>query len=542
MLCYDLNEHGRVLVDTDNITLYEKDILAAQKLCASITDKDKRNRAVANVIGARLGALYFDQGVYSVDTESGLHNVAPVIENYEISDIYVNNAYVDVRVYFSEEEICVPKVHFDTGILPVAYMFIKLSQDLRSATVQGFIHPESIDKTKVSDDVYYLSVNDLETFYDIESRLQNQLDMATIEDTTLLKLLDGELSGAAVISLLGELVKSKSARLKLIQYVKAQSIFNFVSVSPEKAAQQADVTAEVVTPAAEPEVQPEEESDEDITDADLDSFFDSEPGEDAGNEQEFATAVTPSGAEVIEMLDAQAADNNSEQIESLFTGEQQGVPVGKPKKRSGGFLVFLILILLGAGGAYMYNTFMNPKISDNNVSEQPLDMSEPTDMQQPEDGMGQQEEAMPVETVENKTTQSSEESASTSIPAIERSLDASVLVSNLKIDWEVPEGYASNTSAQRYLLKLGKVIHLNLKTELLLLQKPPLSNKITVELKYNPATGKFETAGIKDSSGEKTVDDLILNTVNTVLQTSSVSSNMESVSKLQGTPVLIIHL
>ena len=90
-------------------------------------------------------------------------------------------------------------------------------------------------------------------------------------------------------------------------------------------------------------------------------------------------------------------------------------------------------------------------------------------------------------------------------------------------------------------MKLGKIIQLNLKTELLLLQKPPLSNKISVEIKYNPVSRRFETVGIKDSSGEKTVDALILSTVNGVLK-MSVTYNMEFISKIPGNPVLIIHL
>ena len=44
------------------------------------------------------------------------------------------------------------------------------------------------------------------------------------------------------------------------------------------------------------------------------------------------------------------------------------------------------------------------------------------------------------------------EGNSASVPAIERNLDSSVLISNLKIDWEVPAGYASNTAAKRYFV------------------------------------------------------------------------------------------
>ena len=111
----------------------------------------------------------------------------------------------------------------------------------------------------------------------------------------------------------------------------------------------------------------------------------------------------------------------------------------------------------------------------------------------------------------------------------------------MKVDWEVPAGYVSNTAAKRYLVKLGKVIQLNLKTELLLLNKPPITNKIAVEIKYNSGAKKFEAVGVTVSSGEKTVDDLIMQTVNRALA-MKLSANTDSFNNIQGNPVLIIHL
>ena len=154
----------------------------------------------------------------------------------------------------------------------------------------------------------------------------------------------------------------------------------------------------------------------------------------------------------------------------------------------------------------------------------------------------QEEEAMPVESITAEQPKTAaDEGFSETIPAIEQNLDASILVSNLKVNWEVPEGYASNTAAKRYLVKLGKIIQLNLKTELLLLNKPPITNKISIELKFDAKSKKFETVGVVISSGEKTVDDLIIQTVNKAL-VLNLNSNTDSFSKLQGNPILVIHL
>ena len=176
----------------------------------------------------------------------------------------------------------------------------------------------------------------------------------------------------------------------------------------------------------------------------------------------------------------------------------------------------------------------------NSVPELPSDISQQQPAAKPQQKV--QEDAMPVETVESiEPAAPVDEAASVSIPEIEQNLDASILVSNLSVNWEVPSGYISNNTAKRYFLKLGKIIQLNLKTELLLLNKPPITNKIAVEIEYNKATKKFEVKGITESSGEKTVDELILKTVNNALN-MNLRMNTTSFSNITGNPVLVIHL
>ena len=100
---------------------------------------------------------------------------------------------------------------------------------------------------------------------------------------------------------------------------------------------------------------------------------------------------------------------------------------------------------------------------------------------------------MPVETVENiKEIKPTNEGTAISIPAIEQDLNASINVANLAVKWEVPSTYVSNSTASKYFTKIGKIIQLNLKTEMLLLNKPPITNKIMVELEFNKNNSKFD--------------------------------------------------
>ena len=631
-------------MNTDNFLIEERDLELARDICKIINDVNTRNRAVANAVAANIAVKFFDKELYNVDIETGLHNIGDVLEDIDISDIYIKNCYIDVRLFFDDESLNIPKEHFDNNRLPAAYMFIKVSTDLSGAEVVGFVLPGSIDASKSQGDYYSVGEDSLISFYDVESRLIEVEDPYNVDEKEIFAYLDNKLEDKA--GFYKKLIVSKEGRIKLAKAAKAKYIFQFVS-TPEPGAMpiqespQADIEDSLdfnieLSPSDDNFLTEDTESDssldfsEDSDDSldildELDDDLDNDEGynddlidtqelqeaesetivpeineelsaednisesivednpvveDNLGDTEEtssfdFTTTATPSidniedtyeellhedeGIQAVsepeshveaaaEVQAAEAADNE-QQIEALFNNEEgqddseDVIPVQQAK--SGGAIKLLavvtILAVIGGAGYFGYTKFLQqPSAEDdtqtNIISENNSGIAEESPDKSPV------QEAMPIETVNSNAPKASEnEGSSLSIPMIEQNLDASILVSNLKVDWEVPSGYASNASAKRYLVKLGKIIQLNLKTELLLLSKPPLTNKITVEIKYNSDSKKFETVGIINSSGEETVDQLIKQTVDKALA-MNLSMNTNSFSKLQGNPVLVIRL
>ncbi len=522
-----------------NIFLDSQEIFNAQKACSVIEDETTRNRAVANVLAGNIALSFFNDSIYSVDVISGLHNIPFVLKNIDISDIYINGSYIDVRFYFDGDTPSVPKSHFDNDILPVAYMFIKLNDELSEGVVSGFIAPYHVDKSIDQEGYYIVRESELVSFYDIENRIVTVDSEDVVTDEELFNFVDGNINQGEIYK---KLILSVSARNRLAKIAKADDTYKFVSINVEELQNKIEDSgfSELIN-----------ESDEMYSATD-------EAGK-AFEDIKYTTVTTPNiSAEDLDYVPEKDVSSeeqqNSEQIDTLFEQEQAEefsdnqiesdnmdveVPVVTKKRRSP-LLWVLLLVVLGGAGYYGYTNFMPSEMTDD-IS----DNSAPIETVNNTKNVGEAvdvNDAMPIETVENNTKpKNTEEAASVSIPAIENNLDTSILVSNLKIDWEVPSGYASNTSAKRYLIKLGKIIQLNLKTELLLLNRPPITNKITVEIKYNNSSKKFETVGILSSSGEKAVDDVIMQTVNKALN-MSISVNTDSFNKLQGNPVLIIKL
>ena len=552
-------EMGECQVNTGDITIEQTDLQSIQAICGSIEDKDLKNRAVANALAVKTAAKYFDAGDYQIDDETGLYAFGDLFAEADIADLYINNCYVDVRLYFSKDELGVPKYHFEHDIKPVVYMFVKIAEDLSSAVISGFVKPENIDTARDTVQGFYpVREEDLESFYGIEHRLEMKLDENALSDAILYDFADGKFDN--IYGIISALLSSKSSRYRLHKIFKAQSVYNMVSVTlPSVTEENAQVVQETVVNDISSELPVEGPAQEQDLNDDLEGLYnalDENDSDTDGNSDEivnpddnmeealnYRTETTPSYSE----NEDDTSSGNNEQIDSLFGADEQSVvPVSSNK---GGFIGMIIVLIiaagLGGGAWWLYNHFGGSLPAANEIPSQ-TEISEGGNSAEPEgyaaEQPAEQDVAMPDETVENKPeTTTKELGNSVAIPAIEKNLDASVLVSNLRVDWEVPEGYVSNTAAKRYLVKLGKVIQLNLKTDLLLLSKPPISNRIAVEITFDQSSGRFVFANLLSSSGEKTVDDAIIETIKTALS-MSMSANTESFAKLKGNPVLIIHL
>ena len=153
-----------------------------------------------------------------------------------------------------------------------------------------------------------------------------------------------------------------------------------------------------------------------------------------------------------------------------------------------------------------------------------------------------QKVAMPVETIENvKQEVMSNDGVTTPLAGVEKNLDATINVSNLTVSWEVPSGYVNNSIAKKYFTKIGKIVQLNLKTELLLLVTQPLTDKISVELEYDNSLGKFVFKKFITSSGDASVDKVIEQTIRNALNVG-LNTNLAIFEDIQGAPILVIKL
>ncbi len=172
-------------MNTDLITINQADLDAVQELCDSIDNTELKNKAVANALAVKVAAKYFQSSEFTADDKSGIYKFLYLLDDAEVTDLYINGCYVDVRIYFTSEEIGVPQIHFEKGLKPLAYMFVKISPELTSASVTGFIRPNNVRHSQSDNGFYHVNEKELVSFDNISPYINYEEEDNGINDEIL---------------------------------------------------------------------------------------------------------------------------------------------------------------------------------------------------------------------------------------------------------------------------------------------------------------------------------------------------------------------
>ena len=110
-------------------------------------------------------------------------------------------------------------------------MFVKIDENISSATVSGFILPENIDISSPIHGYYQINEKDLTSFYDIEGYLETNYNDELSEEIekACYDYLDKKLENES--EFFKELLQSRAARIHLANVAKTKHIFNYISIA-----------------------------------------------------------------------------------------------------------------------------------------------------------------------------------------------------------------------------------------------------------------------------------------------------------------------
>ena len=173
-----------------------------------IQDEYQRKRAYASIVALYALANTIEKTNNVVQKSMTLFREPKLNEEYEISDFYVNNWHVDVRVLVDGDAVLLPKKHFDNNILPDFYAVVKVSKSLNTAELLGFIDAKNANKQPLDYHYFSATVDGLIPYSEFLSRIEDPkvVDFAEEEHQKFrekyLSLLDEELDAETKSSLL----------------------------------------------------------------------------------------------------------------------------------------------------------------------------------------------------------------------------------------------------------------------------------------------------------------------------------------------------
>lgn len=147
-------QEALIYIEKDNIT-------EAEFMSKSFVNRGIKNRAYINALGAELVMKYLVSEGFNIEELHNIHSISKVLEKIDIADVLLPNIHIDVRVVFDDNQIFIPKSHFDLEIVPDIYLVLKLDEEFDHAEFLGYFKPEQINKKDANKDYYFIAKSKL---------------------------------------------------------------------------------------------------------------------------------------------------------------------------------------------------------------------------------------------------------------------------------------------------------------------------------------------------------------------------------------------
>lgn len=151
----------------------EKAYSYAKIYAALLNEEYQRKRSYASITALYAFLNLLEQTPYNLQKSMTLFRNPLINEKYEVTDVYINNWHLDIRVLTGGDAVLVPKIHYDNDILPDYYVVIKVDSELKNAELLGIA--DTKDQKQEPFDYNYCSIplNTLINYEEFLRRIKN---------------------------------------------------------------------------------------------------------------------------------------------------------------------------------------------------------------------------------------------------------------------------------------------------------------------------------------------------------------------------------
>ncbi len=202
----------------------------AKIISAPIENSFQRKRAYASIIALDAFADFLVTQDINVNISKNLFKIAPINEEFEISDLYYNGWKLDVRVVTDNNFVSVPLSHFKYDIVADLYVAIKVDSNLENAELIGFVPKENITKSSVSGNYYLMRAETISSPDELIEVLKTQKISEEISvehsafENNYLSYLDKEIDAVGKKSFIKHLINCPECRSDFVEIYDFEAI------------------------------------------------------------------------------------------------------------------------------------------------------------------------------------------------------------------------------------------------------------------------------------------------------------------------------
>ena len=201
------------------LTINDKARSYARIYASLISDQYQRKRANAAIMTLFAYAAFLKQSTdVKVQNSMTMYRTPFLCEQFEIADFYVNNYHIDVRVTTDDKYALIPKIHYESNIVPDFYSVIKVDTSLKHAEFLGIIDTSKIKLEPFDYNYYKVSFSNFisnEDFFELVKKPKEQNFDEKDHDTFLekyLSFIDNEIGNQGKIEFLKHLFNCPDCR------------------------------------------------------------------------------------------------------------------------------------------------------------------------------------------------------------------------------------------------------------------------------------------------------------------------------------------
>lgn len=231
------------MFDDKTIKLKKNQFIEAESIAYLINDIQKRKIAFLNTCALFALKNYFEKNKYPYEpiTKTNLFRVPIVFENYEISDLYIGNARIDVRVSINEKDFPIPKTHIKNSIAADFYIVFKPTKNPLKCEILGYVKKDELVFDSQDKDYYYISnsilnpiqnlKNEINTFSKEIKQFYETEHKIAIENFG--EFLDSELEYSKAQDLIEHLLECEECRGLFVEYSFLEDVLTAIKHYPD---------------------------------------------------------------------------------------------------------------------------------------------------------------------------------------------------------------------------------------------------------------------------------------------------------------------